>query len=278
MIFPIGFSIPECKIVKDIPPKLKNMATIIPGELSTYIFNSEEEYNHDYQISKFAITKLKAGWDCFRHYEILANGCIPIFENIEKCPKTTMTFFPKNLIKLAKDDPDNYSKELLEYTKKYLTTKSMANYILQESGNSNAKNILFLSGNLNPDYLRCLTLHGFKELMGKDCHDYPCVSHIYSDFPESCPLYGNGFNYSRLLDKKTTRKDELDKTVEEDIRNKKYDCIIYGSAHRGLPYLDLVNQTYDPSNIIFLCGEDLHSGCFLFNLSEKGYPVFIREL
>jgi hypothetical protein len=37
--------------------------------------------NHILQLQK------KGGWDCLRHYEIIGNGCMPYFENIEKCPK-----------------------------------------------------------------------------------------------------------------------------------------------------------------------------------------------
>jgi hypothetical protein len=46
-------------------------------------YNTEEEYYNEYKKSYFAITTKKCGWDCMRHYEILANGCIPYFLNIE---------------------------------------------------------------------------------------------------------------------------------------------------------------------------------------------------
>lgn len=42
------------------------------------------------------------GWDCMRHYEILACGCVPFFTNIEICPKDTMVRFPKDLMIEAK--------------------------------------------------------------------------------------------------------------------------------------------------------------------------------
>ncbi len=80
LINPISFSIPAEKIVQDVPVKTKMYATVIPGVASTYKFHTEELYYKDYQTSCFAITKKKAGWDCLRHYEILANGCIPLFE------------------------------------------------------------------------------------------------------------------------------------------------------------------------------------------------------
>ena len=97
---PISFSIPKSKIVKQVPKKDKMIAYIIPGDQKTYIYDSEKEYYADYQRSYFAHTKKKkAGWDCMRHYEILANGCIPIFENIDSIPPNTMTNFPKKFLK-----------------------------------------------------------------------------------------------------------------------------------------------------------------------------------
>ena len=71
----------------------------------------------------------------------------------------------------------------------------------------------------------------------------------------------------------TIKYDEWDKTIENDIKEQKYDIVIYGSFHRGMPYYDLVSSVYDPNKVILICGEDLHTCCF----SDK-HPVFIREL
>ena len=38
------------------------------------------------------------GWDSLRHYEILMNGCIPLFLNIDKCPERVLTNLPKKLL------------------------------------------------------------------------------------------------------------------------------------------------------------------------------------
>ena len=67
------------------------LASLIPGDMTTYIFNKykEVEYNKMYQDSRFALTKKKGGWDCLRHYEILMNGCIPLFENLDKLEYST---------------------------------------------------------------------------------------------------------------------------------------------------------------------------------------------
>jgi hypothetical protein len=293
-IFPISFSINKSKIIDKVPNKTKLLAHIIPGDLSTYIYTNEENYYNDYRESYFAITKCKGGWDCLRHYEILANGCIPYFIDIENIPKNTMTFFPKDLIietnkiyhilnnnpnindeKKYKKICNIYTEFLLNYTKKNLTNTAIANYILRTAHCDNVKNILFLSGYILPDYLRCLTLVGFKEIFGTNCHDYPIIPHIYKDYKQSELLYGKGITYSKLLDR-NIHDDKKDETILDDIRDQKYDIIIYGSLHRGTPFLSDVKKYYSPEKIIFLCGEDFHN-CN-YNLIDKNSYVFVREL
>jgi hypothetical protein len=298
MLFPITFSIPESKIVSlenDNVKKTKFLSSIIPGKLETYIYNSEEDYYNEYKESIFAITTKKGGWDCLRHYEIMANGCIPYFPNIENCPEYTMALLPKNLIRqgnmlcekiirnenneITEEDKNKCNiliKELINYTKEYLTCKKMAEYILKKTNKKNIKKILYLSGDPDPDYLKSLTLIGFKELLGKECHDYPKIEHIYkNDIIDYKKLYGKGFTYSNILDNEL-HNNEYDKNIEEYILNKKYDLIIYGSYIRGIPYYDLIETIYEPNKIIMLCGED--KLCNYRELFEKGFNIFVREL
>jgi hypothetical protein len=77
--------------------KTKDFSFITPLNRNTYIYNSEKDYYADYSQARFGVTLKKAGWDCMRHYEILANGCIPFFIDIEKCPINTMKLCPKDL-------------------------------------------------------------------------------------------------------------------------------------------------------------------------------------
>lgn len=136
---PINFAIPQQLIVSGVSFKSKKLAHIIPGDRSTYIFNSEEEYYRDYQSSVFGITQKKAGWDCLRHYEILMNGCIPYFIDIDQCPSITMTSFPKDLIKETNlhfeqshdFDHSTIIEELLIYTRNNLTTSKLVERILK---------------------------------------------------------------------------------------------------------------------------------------------------
>jgi hypothetical protein len=294
MIYPITFSIPSEKIVNKIPEKKKLLAHIYPGRKKTYIFNKEKDYYKDYQISYFAITKKKNGWDCLRHYEIMANGCIPVFLNIKKCPPKTMYLLPKELFfegnklydKLKHKKINELTEEeiiecnlliekLLTYLRNNLTTDKLASYILKKTNNKNVENILYLSKDLYPDYLRCLTLHGFKILLKNKCQDYPKIPHIYKRQKiKYSKLYGKGMTYTKLLniDYHTPCSKE---NIKQNIINKKYDIIIYGSFHRGMPFYDLVKKKYNRNKIILLCGEDIHICKFK---KFKKHPIFIREL
>lgn len=144
---------------------------------------------------------------------------------------------------------------MLEYTRIHLTTRAVAESIRQKLSFS-VNSILYLSGNTEPDYLRDLVLHGFKEIMGNACHDYPKISFLYtSDTTPANRLYGNGFSYSRLLDEDTTRDSKRDETLVVDILQKRYDLVVYGSYHRGMPLYEYVSQIYTPDKIVLLCGK-----------------------
>jgi hypothetical protein len=333
-IYPISFSIPKEKIVSHIPEKTKLLATIIPGKPETYIYgNSEIDYYIDYRRSIFGMTTKKAGWDCMRHYEIMANGCIPYFPDLTNCPIETMTTFPKDLIlegnrlyekyktldfahiqKHYRSEYECLIQRILEFVRIHLTTESIARMMIEktymsvtpfpvENTKSNqsisfisaheedilnekwCKKILFLSGSLYPDYLRCLTLHGLKQLFGSNCHDYPRIPHMYTDYVsmhENRELYGNGFSYSRLLAPEL-HDYKMDETVETDIQRGVYDMVIYGSLHRGLPMIELVLRCFPKEKVVFLCGEDIHQNgvphkCPMREITRDGHSIFIREL
>lgn len=162
MIYPISFAIPEDNIVSSIPPKVKAFGKVIPGHYDTYFsLTNESHYFEDMQQSLFVLTHKKAGWDCLRHYEILAAGALPLFLDIESCPSVTLTSHPKNLYKLLLQYPglrldferenrmkmkfksmdfdveklDNtfylaLTQAMLQYTRNVHSTKSLAKYVL----------------------------------------------------------------------------------------------------------------------------------------------------
>ncbi|WP_143020679.1 hypothetical protein ACQ86K_17620 [Mucilaginibacter sp. P19] len=141
-VYPIGFAIPAKKIVKTIPQKSREWAINYPGKLHTYIHKTEDSYYFDYQTSKFAVTFKKEGWDCLRHYEILANGCLPYFKDLHECPDKTLTNLPKDILlkikaKIESGTPfsdEEYSETvngLLEFTTQNLTTEALVDYVFK---------------------------------------------------------------------------------------------------------------------------------------------------
>lgn len=245
------------------------------------------------------MTYKKSGWDCFRHYEILANGCIPYFINLEGIPKNIMTHFPKEIIQETnklyvkmRDEKDlesedykkciqkcnEYIEKLLDYTRKHLTTRAMATYMLEKAGFdvNHVKRVLILSEKTEVDYLRCLTVEGLKDLYGKDCHDFPKIPHIYQNYSENIKnLYGKGINYSKLFSDDCYDQ-ELDQHLIQNIKNHYYDVVIYGSVHRGMPLISLISSHYEPKEVIYLCGEDQHNCAY--KKQESSLNIFIREL
>ena len=138
-MIPIHFAIPENKMTQIKLDKIQEYGSIIPGQ-GGYKFNIEQEYYDDYNKSYFGVTLKKAGWDCMRHYEILANNCIPYFTDLHECPKNTLTNLPKELLLEARELASNFDEskyfsildELFEYTKSHLTTKELAKYVLEK--------------------------------------------------------------------------------------------------------------------------------------------------
>lgn len=133
-LLPIYFAIPKTKIIKKINLNPKNiLAPLIPGKKKTYIYNNEEEYYKMYQDSLFAVTFRKGGWDCLRHYEIMMNGCLPLFIDIEKCPDLTLTNLSKSsLIEINRKYQrilDHFSPFKI-YESKFLNLNRIWNYYL----------------------------------------------------------------------------------------------------------------------------------------------------
>lgn len=93
----VAFSIPQDKIVKFLPVKVKDfpkhivdeeVAKQIEGSCTRYAFMNESDYYLDLQRSRFGITTKRSGWDCLRHYEIAANGALICFRDLHKKPDT----------------------------------------------------------------------------------------------------------------------------------------------------------------------------------------------
>jgi hypothetical protein len=98
--YPIGFGIPNHHI-REINFRRKNQLfqktaphdslfkeiQDLGGGFKHHFFNSEDDYYDDLQNSWFGLTCKKGGWDCMRHYEIMAAGTLLLFKDYDKKPE-----------------------------------------------------------------------------------------------------------------------------------------------------------------------------------------------
>lgn len=271
-VFPISFAIHDGKFGEwsYSRQKIRGFSKAVPNMTYSYSYDTEEEYNKQYIESYFAITSKKAGWDCLRHYEIIAAGCIPYFDDIANCPRETLTFFPKEIVLKAMSlpgiDRDNmtvdesiFPKEeyfrlrdlIVDHAKLHMTCSAIAKYVASTHGVSlddpNTR-VLFVNVTPTPDYQKTLLLTGFKELLGKRCICLPYEEeYIYDDYDIArvSSLYGRGFNYARVVPSsaKTSHteqaqiRSELQNVIQngnQPVNNCKQpiNLVVYGSWHR----------------------------------------------
>lgn len=293
-IYPLGYSYPSELFLNVSSPKTNVWAEVIPGLRETYRFDTEQEYYKMYQSSRFAFTWKKGGWDCLRHYEIIANGCLPVFRDIDQCPDDTLVNLPKYLLQRinkelipwreTKEHEQLYqtlSSELLDYCLESTTCEKTANKFLEILGLPGESKILLLTCDPGPNYSREFTFIGLNRVLKENaglCISYPELSHIYQDFPlsEAQKLYGKGFGYARKI--KRSHPKEKHPWTKEEIRNsiltKEWDYILFGKVgvdetHLGsipnLPFWKEIFATYTKKQIGFLYGGD-----HMQNLSDVG--------
>lgn len=272
-MFPLSYSIPSEKVCVNVPEKKHILADLIPGNLKTYRFGKgeETEYYQMYRDSRFAIDMKKCGWDSLRHYEIIANGCIPIFDDISSIPDGTMTTFPKEILQQAYKDLlpwknnvelyNTYVEKLLNHCREYQTCEKSAEYFLKKIGATNDSKILMLHGHPGVNYTReCLSI-GLRRLLGSNFIDFPKNLPLYKNCENIHEYYGYGYTYGKTLDDINIDREN----IQTRIRNQEFDFIIYAKfgIEEGplgnLPtclYWNDVYDNYSREKIIFLFGGD----------------------
>ena len=138
---------------------------------------------------------------------------------------------------------------------------------------TNHNQIFQQSGGYLNDYLNDLLFYGFTELEGVEIVDSTPIIHLYKENEFKINrqhLWGRGFTSTFLIDKDTTNRT----SIEEKIKDKYFDLIIYGAVKRCLDYYDLVSSIYPPNKIILIDGDDFVG---VSPLSTK-HPYFKREL
>lgn len=273
-IFPIPYAIPDEYIVNTIPEKKHVFAELIPGNTSQHIFGlgQEKEYHQHYRESRFARTGKKGGWDCLRHYEILAAGCIPVISNLQDCPTETMISFPKQLLTEAysallpwKETSDHielyntYVERLLTHCRMNCSTRSLTAYFLSLFPTIPAR-ILMINGHEGVNYTREFLSIGLRRALGDRFIEYPRNNVLYTGCSLN-NLHGNGYTYSEKFTTDTCNRENL----ISRITNHEFDVIIYGKVGcdegqsgscEGMPFLNIVQKSYTPSEIVFLYGGD----------------------
>ena len=278
----LPYSIPDELIVDSAPVHKKYVVSpLIPGDSADYAFSAgqESQYYDSYKSARFAITQKKGGWDCLRHYEIMANGAIPIFEELEKCPEATLASFPKRQLAEAKDEllpwygtdvqKELYEKHrarLLVHVRNHCSTSATAGAFLRNMSHlGSAPKILMLTGHKGVNYTRELTWIGVKRQV-EIAVEWPTIPYLYDSFPEERlpELYGNGFTYSRRLPESTNVR-LTEEEVVKSIVEKRWDMIIYGKVGPdegtegsipNLPLWEHVFKRYSRDEIAFWYGGD----------------------
>jgi len=299
-IIPLPYAIPDEYIVTEVPLKTCIFSSVQPGNRSNYHYGpgEEEAYHAQYRASRFAYTEKKGGWDCLRHYEILAAGCIPVFTGLEACPSNTMVTFPKALVleacaQLLPWSPDKealydlYVRRLLAHCRAHCSVSALTRRFLEPL--PIAYRVLMIRCHEGENYTRELLALGLRRRLGADFVDYPKIDVLY----KGCDLsrcHGNGFTYGgKLEDMKVDREN-----LEARIRAREFDLVIYGKVGRDelgegslpLALWSAVSESYDRSQIAFLYGGD---GCQNLENMDNPYTqhlvrhatkaiCFVREL
>lgn len=288
-VWPLSMSIPHCIELNQNPTEI--VSPIMPGY--PYSFESEHEYLARYSDAYLALTHRKAGWDCFRHVEIMASGSVPLMPDVNIIPEFSMTHYPKRgfseIVDRINDEgglPDQAVREgLRAFFLSHLTTAKMAAYILASANIPADASVLFLDENLptNPEYISSLTAIGLKENLGKNCELLFPGDFLYADSPTAThSFYGRGFGYVKKLDPTLRSPWENDPNlalVNEKLDAHKYDYVVVGSVSRNESLTQLVLERFPRPNIVLIHGEDSPpSLSYSQFLRSSGAHIFVRSI
>lgn len=266
-IHPIAYSIPEERLATGTVQKNRVFAHLIPGDSSTYGYEAQDAYYSMYQEAQFGFTMKKGGWDCLRHYEILANKCIPYFLDLEECPAMSLDAFPKELVLEAMAaldagsmNPEHYRAlvaRLTEHTAEHLTCRRSAerflSRMLDRAGDSRGMEglrVLMLNVSKDLNYSRELLSIGLRQVLGPNFIEHPRNEHIYA---------GPGFTYPGVVS-----DDAVDRTrLKSRIKAGEFDIVIAASvdpdrgfALNSVPFWRVLRRHYGMRQIAFLFGGD----------------------
>lgn len=285
-VFPISFSYP---FTLPLQEPSEQLSVITPG--FPYSFTDNATYLATYAKSALGLTFRKAGWDCFRHVEILAAGAIPLMPDAAQIPPFAMVHYPRRaMVDVAAHamslggQPDHGTRlRFRHFFERHLTSAAMARYILRMSGHESARRVLFVDAQTptNPEYQSTLTLIGLKELLGTSCEVAFPASFLYRDSKvSSSSFYGRGFGYTHVIDPlNRTESEERDARGHGLDRLDDYDAVVLGSVSRNVDISRQVLRSCDPRRVIVIHGEDgPPTPTDVRELRGSGASVFVRAI
>lgn len=278
-VWPISFSYPS-EPLPLAPHPAHLIAPIIPG--LPYSFADERTYLETYAGAFLGVTHRKAGWDCFRHLEILASGAVPLMLDAEGIPGYAMVHYPTDALRAVRDSvsrtggapSDTVREAFRAWFGRHLTSRVLARYILESAGLDDDARVLFVDERLPvmPDYQSVLTLIGLQQLLGTRCDVAFPVDYIYEDTRvDTAQLYGRGFGYSRALpaDFRSTAVSATDQ----------YDAVIIGSVTRNMALARKMLREAPSRAHIWIHGEDTPpTPGEVAELRNSGAHLFIRAI
>lgn len=264
-VYPISFSHPD---PRPLPTGARELLSpILPG--FPYAFDDEDEYLRVYGAAHLAITHRKAGWDCFRHVEILAAGSAPVMLDVDAIPRFSMVHYPKRVMRAVRDQalagngtPDQTVHERLRALMlERLTSRASAEYLLRTAGLLDAERILFVDANLrtNPEYQSTLVFLGLKQLRGASVSSLVPAPFAYRGETEGTGgFYGRGFGYVGRLDpdlKSSAERSGNDIALDTDLATR-FDAVVIGSVSRNEEQTRAVLRHMPADRVILIHGED----------------------
>jgi hypothetical protein len=144
-VYQTGFGIPKSRILSESIEKTQVLPNTIPAEAlfekssaRSYKFTDEEDYYKDMARSWFGLSCKKGGWDCLRHYEIIAAGALLLFRDYDSKPKQCS---PQNLpcYSYKSIEELNHLLKTLPNTKEYYSMLEKQKQWLLEHGTTEAR-------------------------------------------------------------------------------------------------------------------------------------------
>jgi len=289
-VWPISFNYPAAWAGHGGVPS-EVLSPIVPG--FPYSFVDHDEYLRTYNRAHLAVTHRKAGWDCFRHVEILASGSVPLLVDASALPDYSMIHYPRRALRevagLATTRggvPDAQTRaDFQSYFQQHLTSRSMAEYMLAMSRLADAQKVLFIDQQ-HPgisDYQSTLALVGLKQILGAGVRPLFPADWLYEDWEGMTGfLYGRGFGYTRVLPPEARSLAERHGITDSSLGSvhpEDYDVVVVGSIMRNRAMATELLKSFPRSQTIWIHGEDspptIHDSRFL---RTSGTKVFVRAV